>query len=243
MAALSGKVAIVTGSSRGIGRAIAERLAREGARVVINYTRGADAARDLASAIERAGGRATVVQADVGRREDVERLFDEAERLGGVDIVVANAGRVISGSIVDMRDEDFDEVFAVNARGTFFVLREAARRMRDGGRIVTISTAGTALAPAGASVYAASKSAAEELTRVLSKELGARGITANIVSPGMTETDMLEAVPQYKQVGVALSPFGRLGTPADIADVVAFVVSDDARWLTGENLHASGGIA
>jgi 3-oxoacyl-[acyl-carrier protein] reductase len=243
MAGLTGKIAIVTGSSRGIGRAIAERLARDGARVVINYTGDREAARDVTSAIERAGGRATAVQADVSRPEDVLRLFDEAQRLGGIDIMVVNAGVTTSGPFAEMRDEDFDRTFSVNARGAFFCLREAARRLRDNGRIVTISTVATALAPAGASVYAASKAAAEQMTRVLSKELGDRGITANVVSPGVTETAMLEITPQFRKVGLALSPFGRLGTPVDIADVVSFVVSDDARWLTGENLHASGGIA
>jgi 3-oxoacyl-[acyl-carrier protein] reductase len=133
-------------------------------------------------------------------------------------------------------------VFAVNTRGTFYLLREAARRLRDRGRIVTMSTAATVLSPPGGSVYAASKAAAEELTRVLSKELGACGTTVNVVSPGVTETEMLEATPQMRELGVQLSPFRRLGTPADIADVVAFVVSEDARWLTGETLQASGGV-
>jgi 3-oxoacyl-[acyl-carrier protein] reductase len=242
MAALTGKIAIVTGSSRGIGRAIAERLARDGAQVVVNYTRGADAARAVVSAIERAGGRARAVQADVSRAEEVLRLFEEAQRLGGVDIVVANAGVTMSRPFIETRDEDYEQMFAVNTRGTFFVLREAARRLRDGGRVVTISTGATVMSPVGASVYAASKAAAEQLTRVLSKELGDRGITANIVSPGVTETDMLSVTPQFRQIGLELSPLGRLGTPADIADVVGFVVSDEGRWLTGQNVQATGGL-
>jgi 3-oxoacyl-[acyl-carrier protein] reductase len=242
MGRLDGKIAIVTGSSRGIGRAIAERLARDGAQVVVNYTRRADAAREVLSAIERAGGRARAVQADVSRADDVRRLFDEAERLGGVDIVVSNAGVVMARPFVETRDEDYEQMFSINTRGTFFVLREAARRVRNGGRIITISTGATVLSPAGESVYVASKAAAEQLTRVLARELGGRGVTANIVSPGVTETDMLEVTPQFRQVGVDLSPFGRLGTPADIADVVGFVASDDARWLTGQNLQATGGI-
>jgi 3-oxoacyl-[acyl-carrier protein] reductase len=242
MAGLTGKVAIVTGSSRGIGRAIAERLARDGAQVVINYTRAADAAHEVVSAIERVGGRARAVQADVSRGEEVQRLFDEAQRLGGLDIVVANAGVTMSRPFVETRDEDYEQMFAVNTRGTFFVLREAARRLRDGGRIVTISTAATVVSPAGSSVYVASKAASEQLTRVLAKELGTRGITVNIVSPGVTETDMLSVTPHFRQVGLDLSPLARLGTPADIADVVGFVVSHEGRWLTGQNVQASGGM-
>jgi 3-oxoacyl-[acyl-carrier protein] reductase len=243
MAGLTGKIAIVTGSSRGIGRAIAERLARDGALVIVNYTRNVNAAREVVAAIDQAGGRARLVQADVRRAEEVLRLFDEAQRLGGVDIVVANAGVTMARPFIETRDEDYEQMFEVNARGTFLVLREAARRLRDGGRVVTISTADTALALAGTSVYSASKAAAEELTKVLSKELGGRGITVNVVSPGVTETEMLDATPQFRQLGVQRSPLGRLGTPADIADVVGFVVSDEARWLTGQNVQASGGIA
>jgi len=215
---LEGKIAIVTGSSRGIGRAIAERLAADGAQVIVNFTRGAAAAREVVTAIEQAGGRAIAVQADVSRLDDVRRLFAAAERFGGVDIVVANAG--------ETPDEDYEELFAINVRGTVYILREAARRIHDGGRIVTIST----------------KAAADWLTRVLAHELGARAVTANIVSPGVTETDMLEATPQLRPLGLALSPLRRLGTPADIADVVAFLVGPAARWLTAQNIQATGGL-
>jgi 3-oxoacyl-[acyl-carrier protein] reductase len=242
MAALTRKVAIVTGSSRGIGRAVAERLARDGAQVIVNYAKSADAARDVVAGIERAGGKAVAVHADVSRGEDVRRLFDEAERLGGVDILVANAGALVNKPFAETSDEDYEQIFAVNARGTFFLLREAARRLRDGGRVVTISTAATVLSPPRVSAYVASKAAAEGFTRVLSKELGARGITVNVVSPGATETDMLEDTPEIKAAAPKLSTLGRLGKPSDIADVVAFVVSDDARWITGQTLHASGGL-
>jgi 3-oxoacyl-[acyl-carrier protein] reductase len=242
MGRLDGKIAIVTGSSRGIGRAIAERLARDGANLVVNYSKGADAAREVVSAVDRAGGRARAVQADVSRVEDVRRLFDEAGKLGDIDIVVANAGIAMFGPLAEMRDEDYERVFAVNTRGTFFVLREAARRLRAGGRIVTVSTAATMLSSATGSLYLASKAAAEQLTRVLSKELGARCITVNVVSPGVTDTDMLAGVPQFRQIGIKQSPLGRLGLPTDIADVVGFLASDDARWITGQNLQASGGM-
>jgi 3-oxoacyl-[acyl-carrier protein] reductase len=242
MADLTGKIAIVTGSSRGIGRAIAQRLARDGAQVIVNYAARAESAREVVAQIERAGGRATAMQADVSRAEDVRRLFDGAQRSGGVDIVVANAGVVLSRTLAETSDEEFERIFATNTRGTFFVLREAARRVRDHGRIVTISTAATVLAPVTSAIYGASKTAIEHLTRVLAKELGGRGITANIVSPGVTETDMLDQAAHYRQVGVEMSPFGRLGTPADIADVVAFVVSEPARWITGQNLQATGGM-
>jgi 3-oxoacyl-[acyl-carrier protein] reductase len=239
---LDGKIAIVTGSSRGIGRAIAERLAADGAQVVVNYTRAVEAARDVVAMIERAGGRAVAVQADVSRLDDVRRLFATAERLGGVDIVVANAGVIVTRPFAETLDEDYEHMFAINARGTFYTLREAARRVRDGGRIVTISTAATILSPPDASVYTASKAAAEQLTRVLAHELGVRAITANIVSPGVTETDLLAAAPQFRPLGLSLTPLRRLGTPADIADVVAFLVSPAARWLTAQNIQASGGL-
>lgn len=224
MGALDGKIAIVTGGSRGIGRAIAERLGRDGAQVVVNYAKRADAAREVVSAIERAGGRARAVQADVSRVEEVRRLFDAAEELGGIDIVVANAGIAMFAPMTELRDEDYEQVFGINARGTFFVLREAAKRLRAGGRIIAVSTAATKLSSAAGALYFGSKAAIEQFARVLSKELGARGITVNIVSPGVTDTDMLAGVPQFKQVGIERSPLGRLGAPGDIAGVVGFLV-------------------
>lgn len=243
MKTLEGKVAIVTGASRGIGRAIALRLAADGASVAVNYVENEAAAAGVAREIEEAGGRAATVRADVGVRTEIVRLFDEAaQKLGPPDIVVASAGVSVFKPHAMVTEEDFDRVFGVNTRGVFFVLQEAAKRVRDGGRIVQISTAGTAMPFPATGVYAGSKAAAELFAAALSKELGARAVTVNTVSPGVTETDGLvmpkEAIAQL----VAQTPLGRLGRPSDIADVVAFLCSEQGRWLTGQNLRATGGI-
>lgn len=240
---LTGKNAIITGASRGIGRAIALRLAEDGASIAINYVTDERAAVDTANAILQAGGKAILVQGDMGVHADIVRMFDDAEqRLGRLDIVVASAGVSVFKPHALVTAEDFDRVFAVNARGVFFVLQEAARRVRDGGRIVHVSTAGTGMPYPAAGVYAGSKAAAERFVASLAKELGGRGITVNSVSPGATETDGLvmpkEAVDQL----VAQTPLGRLGQPSDIADVVAFLASEHGRWMTGQNLRATGGV-
>ncbi|HEX2574115.1 MAG TPA: SDR family oxidoreductase [Polyangia bacterium] len=243
MTKLKGKNAIITGASRGIGRAIAERLAGDGAAVAINYVRDEGAAREVCAAIEAKGGRALAIRADVGVTADIERLFAEAEaRLGPPDIVVASAGISVFKPHAMVTAEEFDRIFAVNTRGVFFVLQEAARRVRDGGRIVQISTAGTLVPYPAAGLYSGSKAAAELFASCLAKELGPRGVTVNSVAPGATRTEGLimpeEAIAQL----VAQTPLGRLGEPRDIADVVAFLVSEEGRWLTGQNLHATGGI-
>jgi 3-oxoacyl-[acyl-carrier protein] reductase len=243
MASLDGKVALVTGASRGIGRAIAERLAQDGATVVVNYARNADAAKEVISAIEATGGKATAVQADVSRVEDIRRLFRETvDRFGRLDILVNNAGTAIYKPLAEATEEEFDKTFALNARGTFFAMQEAARRMAEGGRIVSLSTGGTAAGAPSASFYAGSKAAVEQFTKALAKEVGGRGITVNAVSPGFTDTDMLGANPRFKEMGAQLSPLGRLGRPEDVADVVAFLASERARWITGQNVQAGGGV-
>src|SRR4029077_13968703 len=185
---LKGKTAIVTGGSRGIGRAIAEKLAERGAAVVVNYTLSS-AAEEGAQAITKAGGKAIAVQADVSKAADVKRLFAETEKaFGKPAIVVANAGVFAQKVIADSTDEDFDNIFNINARGAFFTLREAARQVQDGGRIVAISTGGTKLFMAGAGAYLGSKGAVEQFVRTLAYELAQRQITVNAVSPGYTET-------------------------------------------------------
>jgi 3-oxoacyl-[acyl-carrier protein] reductase len=243
MASLDGKVALVTGASRGIGRAIAERLAQDGATVVVNYARNADAAKEVISAIEATGGKATAVQADVSRVEDIRRLFRETvDRFGRLDILVNNAGTAIYKPLAEATEEDFGKTFALNARGTFFAMQEAARRMAEGGRIVSLSTGGTAAGAPSASFYAGSKAAVEQFTKALAKEVGGRGITVNAVSPGFTDTDMLGENPQFKEMGAQMSPLGRLGKPEDVADVVTFLASEKARWVTGQNIQAGGGV-
>jgi 3-oxoacyl-[acyl-carrier protein] reductase len=238
---LEGKSALVTGSSRGIGRAIAERLAADGAAVVINYARSKQLADEAVKAILERGGKAIAIPADVAKPAEVRRLFDEAERkVGGLDIVVANAGVLLERSLAESSEEDYDYVFNINTKGTFFTLQEAARRIRDGGRIVAVSTGGTKMPFANVSLYLGSKGAIEQFARSLSRELGSRNITVNILSPGFTETDMF--LEQYRAYGASLSPFNRIGTAQDVADVAAFLVSEEARWITGQNLQAGGGV-
>ena len=242
MASLKGKVAVVTGASRGIGRGIAERLAQDGASIVVNYTKSAGEAEKVVAGITNRGGIAMAVQADVSKVDDIRRLFHEAKKAyRRLDILINNAGIFWAKPLVEITEEEYDHMFAVNAKGQFFALQEAAKHMADGGRIVNISTGGTKLAFPGISVYGASKSALEFFTKVAAKELGAKQITVNTVSPGYTETDMLSD-PQFRTIGIQASPLGRLGTPADIAQVVSFIVSEEAGWITGDTIQAGGGV-
>jgi len=237
------KVAIVTGGSRGIGRATAERLARDGARVVVNYVQAKAAADEVVAAIAGRGGEAVAVQADVSALAEIPKLFDAAEaRFGQVAIVVANAGIYLPKPIAQTTEAMYDRMFAIT-KGTFFLLQAAAERVADGGRIITISSGATLGWATNGPAYAGSKAAIEQFTRALSKVLGPRGITVNAVLPGVTETDMTPASPEFRARAAANSSFGRLGTPADIADVIGFLASDDARWITGQRIGAHGGIS
>jgi 3-oxoacyl-[acyl-carrier protein] reductase len=243
MAPLTGKVAIVTGSSRGIGRAIAERLGKDGASVVVNYVRNADKSREVVSAIEAAGGRALAVRADMSQIADVRRLFQETlDHFGRLDILVNNAGLFQPHSIAEVTEDEFDAAFALNAKGAFFAFQEAARRMGDGGRIINISSCSTAMSLPGFAVYVGSKAAGEQFARALAKEIGGRSITVNTVSPGFTETDMLPQDPEWRKMGAQMSALGRLGQVDDIADVVAFLISEQGKWITGHNIQACGGV-
>ena len=236
---------IVTGSSRGIGRAIAERLGANGAHVVVNYKSNADAADAVATAIERSGGKATTIAADVSRPGEVRRLFEAADALfGPPDIVVHCAGVTRFTSTADATDEDYDMVLDTNTRSTFAVLREAARRVPSGGRIVVISSGAAVSTRPHSGLYAASKAASDRLVKVAARELAPRAITVNSVLPGPTLTeDVAASVPAEKLMAIAAEiPLGRLGEPSDIARIVAFLVSDDARWITGQALHAGGGM-
>jgi len=240
---LQGKNALVTGSSRGIGRAIAERLAADGAAVVVNYARSPQQAREVVDGIKARDGKALAIQADVSKPAEVRRLFGESEKqVGPLDIVVANAGVYLSKPLVEYTEADYDHVFNINTRGVFFTLQEAARRVRDGGRIIAVSTGGTKMPFANAALYLGSKAAVEQFVRSLSREMGPRNITANILSPGFTDTDMLNSE-EVRALGASLSPFNRIGTPQEVADVSAFLASDAARWVTGQNLQAGGGVA
>ncbi|MFD9897194.1 glucose 1-dehydrogenase [Mesorhizobium sp. NPDC059025] len=236
-----GKTAIVTGSSRGIGRAIAERLADDGAGVVINYLENESRAREVVDEIEAKGGKAIAVQADVSNPVDIRRLFDEAEAaFGRPDIVVANAATAIIKPLVEATEQDYDRVFDTNTKGVFFILQEAAKRLRDNGHIVVTSTGGTKMFFGQTSLYLASKGAVEQFVRVLSRELGPRNITVNAISPGFTDTELLPD--RDRVVAAGMSPFGRIGTPQEVAEVAAFLASDAARWVTGQNVGAGGGV-
>jgi len=236
--ALEGKWAVVTGGSRGIGRAIVERLSRDGATVVFGYRSREDEAR----AVEKATGTARAVRADLGAPDGVARLFEGVPEL---DILVNNAAASFTPTpVAEVTAEEYDRIMTVNARSIFQSIQYAARHMRDDGRIITISTLNTASAAPGASLYCGSKGAAEQFGAVAAKELGARGITVNTVSPGATDTELLRSTNSEANLAMAaqLSPLGRLGQPADIADVVAFLASPDGRWLTGQNIRAGGGM-
>jgi len=243
MSSLTNKVAIVTGSSDGIGRAIAERLAQDGATVVVNYGKSADKAKQVVADIEAKGGKAVAVQADMSKVGDAGRLVkDTVKRFGRLDILVNNAGMFMLKPLAEMTEEEFDRMFALNAKGPYFALQEAAKVIQEGGRIVNISTDGTHVGFGGATAYLGSKGALEQFTKGLAHELAPKGVTVNTVSPGYTITAMLPPDPTFRQIGEQASPLKRLGTPKDIADVVAFMVSEEARWLTGQNIHAGGGV-
>jgi len=245
MSSPSNKVAIVTGASRGIGAAIAERLARDGFTLLINYSGDAAPAEALVEEIERAGGQARAVQADVSDPAAVRRMFDAAEAaFGGVDVLVNNAGIMALKPVAEMEDDGFDRLIAVNLKGTFNTLREAARRLRAGGRIVNFSSSVVGLYQPTYGAYAATKAGVEALTHILSKELRGRNITVNAVAPGPTATDLfLKGKPQEVVDHLAkLAPLERLGQPEDIANTVAFLVGPDAGWINGQILRANGGI-
>jgi 3-oxoacyl-[acyl-carrier protein] reductase len=241
MARLSGKVAIVTGASSGIGRAIAERLSEDGALVVIHYATNAEKAEQVAAGIQAKGGKALTMQADIRQVAEARRLVAETlARFSRLNILVNNAGKFLPKAFLDTTEEEFDAVMALHARGPYFATQQAARVMKDGGRIVNISTAGTHMHFPGATAHLASKAALEQLTKGLALELAPRGITVNAVAPGITDTGVLTE--PYRQMGVRECPLGRLGAPKDIADVVAFLVSEEARWVTGQTIQAGGGM-
>jgi 3-oxoacyl-[acyl-carrier protein] reductase len=243
MSSLQGKVAIVTGSSRGIGRGIAERLGRDGAAVVVTYAGNRDKAEEVVRSIESTGSKAIAIQVDVRQLEDVRSLFEQAiKQFGKVDILVNNAaGKNIFKPTADMTEDEYDSMFNIT-RGVYFALQQAAHHLADGGRIVSISTSGTAMAIPAGGAYSGCKAAIEQFSAALAKELGARGITVNTVSPGVTETDGLVLEQEQVNQLIAQTPLGRLGQPADVANAVALLVSDDAHWITGQSIRANGGI-
>ena len=240
---LKGKVALVTGSSQGIGRGIAERLAGDGARVVVNYVNNKAAAQEVVAAVSKQGGEAVAVQADIAKLPDIERLFQETlARMGGMDILVNNAGIATLLSLPDINEAEFDRVFDLNAKGTLFALRQAALHLADNGRVVNIASSTVDFPTEGAYIYAGSKAAVKKYTQIAALELGKRGITVNTVTPGVTVTPLSSHLPEsFTKPVIESSPFKRLAQPNDIADVVAFLASDDARWITAQDILVNGG--
>jgi 3-oxoacyl-[acyl-carrier protein] reductase len=241
------KAAIVTGASRGIGRAIALRLAQDGFAVAVNYASRAQDAEEVVRAIEAAGGRAIALQGDVAQAGDCARLFDETEKaFGGVDVVVNNAGVIQPGTtlVADTDDALYERIFSINTRGTFNMLRLAATRLRQGGRIVNFSTSAIGLAMPGYAVYGAAKAAIETMTNIFAKEMRGKGISVNAVAPGPTATDLfLDGKPAELVDRLAkAAPLERLGTPEDIAHTVAFLVGPQGEWVNGQTLRVNGGI-
>jgi len=239
------RVAIVTGGSRGIGRAVAERLAADGQDVVIAYAGNDVEAKAAVTAIEAGGGQAVAVQADVGDEAAVRSLFDVAEqRFGGVDVLVNAAGLMVLSPVAQLDLDDLDRMHRTNIRGTFVVDREAANRIRRGGAIINFSTSVTRLSPPTYAAYAASKAAVEAISPILAKELRGRDITVNAVAPGPTATSLFldgkdqETIDRTAQ----MNPMGRLGTPADIAEAVSFLAGP-GRWVNGQTFFVNGGVA
>lgn len=243
---LTDKVAIVTGSSRGIGAQIAMTLAGEGGKVVVNYAGNKAAAEEVIARIRSAGGQAIALKCDVSKADEVKVLFDEAiARFGKVDLLINNAGIALYKRLQDTTDDEFQRSFAINVMGVFYTLREAATRLEAGGRIVNISSSVTRLMMPTYGTYAATKAAVEQLTRVFAKEIGSRGITVNTISPGPTNTELFlqgKTEETIKRLA-SMAALGRIGEPEDISRVVLFLVSHDSGWVTGQDIGVNGGFA
>lgn len=246
MNTLTQKVILVTGASRGIGAAIAHKLASAGAKVVVNYAGGKTAADQTVESIRQQGGEAIALQADVSKPDEVKALFDAAiAHFGHIDVLVNNAGIMITKLLKDTTDEDFTRQFDINVRGTFNTLREAATRLSDNGSIINFSSTTTRVMMPTYGTYVASKAAVEQLTRVFAKEVGARGINVNSVSPGPTNTELFTTGKSQEVIDrlASLSAFNRIGEPEDIARIVVFLASDDAKWISAQNIGINGGMA
>ncbi|AYD02287.1 SDR family oxidoreductase [Neorhizobium sp. NCHU2750] len=245
MSTTTQRVAIVTGASKGIGKALALRLAKDGVAVVVNYASSQAAADEVVRDIEAAGGKAIAVKADVGTSSGVIALFDAAERsFGGIDILVNNAGVMKLSPLTETSDETFEQHLTINLAGTFYGIREAGKRLRDGGRIINFSSSVVGMYGPGYGPYAASKAGVEAMTHVASKELGKRKITVNAVAPGPVETELFMNGKSEELVQNIIRniPLGRLGQPDDIAAVVSFLASPESGWVNGQVLRANGGM-
>lgn len=246
METLKEKVILVTGASRGIGASIAHKLAEAGAKVIVNYAGNQEAARQTVNEILAKGGEAIALQADVSNATAVKTLFDAAiQHYGRIDVLVNNAGIMITKLIKDTTDEDFAKQFDVNVKGTFNTMREAATRLADHGSIINFSTSVNRIMLPGYATYVATKAAVEQLTRVFSKEVGSRGINVNSISPGPTNTELFTNGKPQEVIDrlASLSAFNRIGEPEDIAKVVVFLAGDDAKWINAQNIGVNGGMA
>lgn len=241
---LLGKVALITGASRGIGKTIAQELALQGAKVVINYSNNAEQANQTVTSIMEQGGQALAVQADISRVAELERLFETAmAKYGQIDILVNNAGIMITKPITTVTEEDFDKIMAVNVKGTYFACQQAAKHMNTEGRIINFSTSVIGNMFPMYSVYAGTKGAVEQFTRQLAKEFGSKGITINAVAPGPINTELFTVGKTKEQIEALskMNAFGRLGETTDIASVVLFLASKDSQWITGQTIRINGG--
>ena len=246
MSKLAGKVAVVTGASKGIGAGIAKALAAQGASVVVNYASSSAGADAVVQAITDSGGKAIAVKGDVSKAADAEALIGEAiSAYGRLDILVNNAGVYSWEALGEITEEKFDRQFSVNVLGLLFVTQAAEKHLGEGASVINISSAITSMLPANSSVYSATKGAVDAITGVLAKELGPRGIRVNAILPGIVVTEGTQAAGftggEFETGLIAQTPLGRSGQPDDIGDVAAFLASEDARWLTGEKITASGG--
>ncbi|QGQ97254.1 SDR family oxidoreductase [Paenibacillus psychroresistens] len=238
------KVAIITGSSRGIGRSIALLLASQGAKVVINYSADQEAADKVVQEIESEGGTAIVIRADISKVADIEQLFNQTiATYGKIDILVNNAGVMATKPIDQVTEEDFDRQFAINVKGTYFAIQQAVKHMGVDGRIINFSTSVVGYMFPTYSVYAGTKGAVEQFTRQLAKELGPRGITINTVAPGPVNTELFTTGKSEALINqlASTNSFNRLGEPEDISSVVAFLASNDSRWISGQTIRINGG--
>ncbi|MFM0154290.1 glucose 1-dehydrogenase [Paraburkholderia sediminicola] len=246
MSKLTGKVAVVTGASKGIGAAIAKALAAQGASVVVNYASSKAGADDVVATITAAGGKAVAVAGDVSKAADAKGIIDSAvETYGRLDILVNNSGVYEMAPIEDITEAHFHKHFNVNVLGLLLVTQAAVKHLGEGGSIVNVSSVVSRITPPGSSVYTATKGAVDAITGVLARELGPRKIRVNSVNPGMVETEGTHSAgfvgSDFETWAISTTPLGRIGQPDDIADVAVFLASDDSRWLTGESLIASGG--
>jgi len=246
MSKLAGKVAVVTGASKGIGASIAKSLAAEGASVVVNYASSKDGAEEVVSAITKSGGKAVAVKGDVSKAADAQAIIDAAvNNYGRLDILVNNSGVYEFSPISDITEEHFHKHFNVNVLGLLLTTQAAVKHLKEGGSIINIGSLVTRIVPAGSAVYTGTKGAVDAITGVLSRELGPKKIRVNALNPGMVETEGTHAAgfigSEFQKGAVAQTPLGRIGQPDDIASIAVFLASDDSGWLTGEQLYAGGG--